>query len=422
MDKFIIRGGRKLRGTVGISGAKNASLALMPAALLASGTFNLRNTPNLRDIATMSSLLKSMGMRIALHGGVLTLDTTGVNKYEAPYEHVKKMRASIYVLGPLVARYGRAKVSLPGGCAWGPRPVNLHLEGLKKLGAEVELRGGYIHATAATTHRGDDPLRYFQRRRNREHDDGRRPGPGNHVYSECCDRARDHRSRAVPLFHGARIGGIGTNRLEIEGVDELHPADVHTIPDRIEAGTFLVAAAMTGGSITLEGANPDHLSAVLARLEAVGCSITIHAGTIALSAPAALRPVDVTAAIYPGFPTDMQAQWIALMAVAAGDVGGDRHHLRRPVQTCAGAGAPGGGYRDQRQRRSRTGCEAAHRRDGHVHRPPRVSVADPRRIDRRWDDGSAPVSTTSTAATKPLRRNYVSSVRRSSGSQERNSE
>ena len=148
MDKFIIRGGRRLSGSVTISGAKNASLALMPAALLASGTFRLTNTPELRDVATMSSLLQTMGMQISLNDHVLTMDTRGVNKYEAPYEHVKKMRASIYVLGPLVGRYGRAKVSLPGGCAWGPRPVNLHIEGLRKLGAAIEIEHGYIVARA----------------------------------------------------------------------------------------------------------------------------------------------------------------------------------------------------------------------------------------------------------------------------------
>lgn len=318
MDKFVIRGGKRLSGSIPVGGAKNASLALMPAALLARGTFRLANTPNLRDVATMSSLLTSMGMKIALREGTLTLDTAGVNTFEAPYEHVKKMRASIYVLGPLIARYGRAKVSLPGGCAWGPRPVNLHLEGMKKLGAEVKLSRGYIVARASRLTGA------------RIHFDVSSVGAtGNILMAAVLARgttvienaAIEPEITALAQFlcsMGARIDGIGTNRLEIEGVDDLHPADVTTIPDRIEAGTFLVAGAITGGTITLTGVEPSHLSAVLSRLEDAGCTISVADTSVTLKAPPQLRPVDVTAAIYPGFPTDMQAQWIALMAVAGG--------------------------------------------------------------------------------------------------------
>ena len=167
MDKFVINGGKPLNGTVKISGAKNSTLALMPAALLSSGVFHLGNTPVLRDVNTMAALLRTMGMRVDLNAHVLTLDTTGVDRYEAPYEHVKKMRASIYVLGPLLARYGRAKVSLPGGCAWGPRPVNLHIEAIRKLGADVDLKEGYIIAKAGKedlfigASRMNEPLHLF---------------------------------------------------------------------------------------------------------------------------------------------------------------------------------------------------------------------------------------------------------------------
>jgi UDP-N-acetylglucosamine 1-carboxyvinyltransferase len=318
LDKFIIRGGKKLHGTVAISGAKNASLALMPAALLASGTYRLTNTPNLRDVATMSSLLKTMGMKIALQDSTLTLDTRGVNKQEAPYEHVKKMRASIYVLGPLIARYGRARVSLPGGCAWGPRPVNLHIEGLKKLGAEIEIEHGYIVAKAR---RLTGAKIHF--------DISSVGATGNVLMAAVLARgttlitnaAIEPEITALAGFlvkMGARIEGIGTNHLEIEGVSELHPADVETIPDRIEAGTFLVAAAITGGSITLARAAPEHLTAVIAKLEDAGCTIQIRGSTLTLQAPPAIQPVDATAVIYPGFPTDMQAQWIALMSIAEG--------------------------------------------------------------------------------------------------------
>jgi UDP-N-acetylglucosamine 1-carboxyvinyltransferase len=318
MDKFAIQGGRTLRGTVEISGAKNSTLALMPAALLAHGTFRLRNTPLLRDVNTMASLLKTMGMKTSLVDHVLTLDTTGVNKQEAPYEHVKKMRASIYVLGPLLARYGRAKVSLPGGCAWGPRPVNLHIEGMKKLGASVEMKRGYIHASAKRLTGA------------RVHFDVSSVGATGNVMMAAVlakgttlieNAAIEPEITQLGEFlqsMGAQIAGVGTNKLEIEGVDELHPADITTIPDRIEAGTFLVAAAVTKGNVTLTHINPDHISALTAKLEEAGCTIRCGTDTVSLSCPDGIKPVDVTATIYPGFPTDMQAQWIALMAVAGG--------------------------------------------------------------------------------------------------------
>ncbi len=318
MDKFVIRGGRKLSGTIDVSGAKNASLALMPACLLASGTFCLRNTPQLRDVATMSSLLRTMGMRITQSGPELTLETRGVNRHEAPYEHVKKMRASIYVLGPLVARYGRAKVSLPGGCAWGPRPVNLHIEGIRKLGATVEIQRGYITATAkrlkgATIHFDVSSV----------------GATGNILMAAVLadgpsvveNAAVEPEITTLAEFlqaMGARIHGIGSNRLEIEGVPELHPVDWTTIPDRVEAGTFLAAGAITGGSVTLRHVTPEHLSAVTTKLEDAGCSVERGKDSISLVAPAQLRAVDATTGIYPGFPTGMQAQWIALMALAKG--------------------------------------------------------------------------------------------------------
>lgn len=318
MDKFVIKGGRPLHGSIRISGAKNASLALMPAALLASGDFHLRNTPLLRDVGTMSSLLQSMGMEIELTNRVLTLHTAGVNNFEAPYEHVKKMRASIYVLGPLVARFGRAKVSLPGGCAWGPRPVDLHIEGIKKLGAEVELDRGYIVAKASRL------------KGARVHFDVSSVGATGNVMMAAAlaegttvidNAALEPEITALAQFlvsMGAKIDGIGTQRLLIEGVDDLHPADVETIPDRIEGGTFLAAAAITGGSVTLEQCEPAHLSAILEKLENAGCTLTINDRKITLQAPKLLEPIDVTATTYPGFPTDMQAQWIALMSIAKG--------------------------------------------------------------------------------------------------------
>ena len=318
MDKFVIHGGKPLQGTVAISGAKNATLALIPATLLAGGVFRLRNTPLLRDVTTMSALLRSMGLSIEMNGNVLTLDTTRVNKFEAPYEHVKKMRASIYVLGPLLGRFGKAKVSLPGGCAWGPRPVNLHIEGMRKLGAEIDLKGGYIVAKAKRL------------RGAKIHFDVSSVGATGNVMMAAVlaqgttvieNAALEPEITFLAEFlvsMGASINGIGTTTLEIQGVDTLHPADVDTIPDRIEAGTFLVAAAMTGGTVTLTGVNPGHLSAVIRKLEDTGCRLTSTDDTVTIAAPAKVAPVDVTAAVYPGFPTDMQAQWTAFMAVASG--------------------------------------------------------------------------------------------------------
>jgi UDP-N-acetylglucosamine 1-carboxyvinyltransferase len=257
-------------------------------------------------------------MEIAFHDHVLTLHTTGINKHEAPYEHVKKMRASVYVLGPLVARYGEARVSLPGGCAWGPRPVNLHIEGIRKLGAQVDLEGGYIIARASRLQGARIQFEISSV-----------GATGNVMMAAVLARgttviqnaALEPEMTALAQFlisMGAKIQGVGTNRLEIEGVDELHPADADTIPDRIEAGTYLVAAAITGGKVTLEHVAPEHLAAVVTKLEDAGCIIKATADTVALTGPESIRAVDVTAAIYPGFPTDMQAQWTALMTKAHG--------------------------------------------------------------------------------------------------------
>jgi len=318
MDKFVITGGKKLNGTVHISGAKNASLALMPATLLASGKYDLYNTPDLRDVTTMSKLLQSMGVTLERNGSTLTLNTFRVNKFEAPYEHVKKMRASIYVLGPLLARYGRAKVSLPGGCAWGPRPVDLHIEGMKKLGASVELDRGYIIAKAKRLKGARIAFNVSSV-----------GATGNILMAAVLAKGTTRIENAAMepeitnlaemlVAMGAKIGGIGTTSLEIEGVDELRPTNIHTIPDRIEAGTMLIAGALCGGKIRVENVIPEHFAALTARLEDAGAKISIGSDWVELSAPKTIQPVDVTTAVYPGFPTDMQAQWIALMTVAKG--------------------------------------------------------------------------------------------------------
>lgn len=325
MDKFIIYGGKPLQGRIKISGAKNASLALMPSTLLAQGAFHLTNTPNLRDVWTLSRLLGAMGVHCELNDNDLFIDTSNVTSFEAPYEHVKKMRASFHVLGPLLARYGSAKVSLPGGCAWGPRPVDLHLKGLEKLGAEIHIENGYVVAQAPHNNGSGRRLKG-----SKIHFDISSVGATENVMSAATlakgttlitNAATEPEVTAqarMLVKMGAKINGIGTTTLEIEGVDELKPVDEETIPDRIEAGTFLIAAAMTRGAVTVENTNPYHLAAVIAKLEETGCEIDVMGNEITLTMHQKPNAVDVTTAVYPGFPTDLQAQWTAFMLLAQG--------------------------------------------------------------------------------------------------------
>jgi len=318
MDKFVVRGGNKLSGTVRVSGAKNATLELMPAALLAPGVYTFTNTPNIRDVWTMSRLMNSMGVHAELNDGALFLDTRELTSQEAPYEHVKKMRASIHVLGPLVARYGYAKVSLPGGCAWGPRPVDLHLRGLERLGADIELEGGYIVARAKRLKGSTITLDVSSVGATFNLMAAATLAEGT---TEIVNAAMEPEVTAAGRLlrkMGANIDGLGTSRIIVEGVTDLKPANETTIPDRIETGTILAAAAMTGGEVTLKGTNPYHLAFVLERLEEAGCSIEVNADEIVLRAPDRLRPVSLATGIYPGFPTDMQAQWTAMMTCADG--------------------------------------------------------------------------------------------------------
>lgn len=319
MDKFVITGGNIIKGNVKVSGAKNATLALMPAAILAEGKYTFNNTPRLNDVYTMIKLLNTLGIKTEFNDFTLKMDTTGINSYIAPYEHVKKMRASVYVLGPLLAKFGKAKVSLPGGCAWGPRPINLHLEGLRKMGAEITLEEGYIiaHTKKLTGCR----LTF---------DVSSVGATGNLLMAAVLAKGVTEINNAaiepeitnlakMLVQMGAKIEGINTSTLVIQGVDELKATEIDTIPDRIEAGTLLIAAAMTGGEIKLEGVNSSLLEAVLVKLEDSGCSITRGDNYIELKAPSGKpAPTDVSTSIFPGFPTDMQAQWTAYMSIADG--------------------------------------------------------------------------------------------------------
>jgi UDP-N-acetylglucosamine 1-carboxyvinyltransferase len=319
LDKFIVKGGRKLKGEVSVSGAKNASLALMPAALLASGISKFKNTPRLNDVYTMIKLLKELGVNPEFENDAVELDTNNITSWVAPYEHVQKMRASVYVLGPLLSRFGYAKVSLPGGCAWGPRPINLHLEALKKMGAEIELAEGYIIAKSKKLHGAKIDF-----------DVSSVGATGNTLMAASLAKGRTIINNAAMepeitnlaeflTKMGAVIQGIGSSTLIIDGVDELKAAEIDTIPDRIEAGTLLIAAAITGGDITLKGISNFLISSVLSKLEDAGCSIKTDNETIHIKfSEEFIKPTDITTSIFPGFPTDMQAQWTAFMCVAEG--------------------------------------------------------------------------------------------------------
>ena len=276
MDKLIIEGGQRLSGTVQISGAKNASLALIPTVLLAPGIYRFTNTPRIKDVWTMTRLLGAMGAHSELNDNELFIDSTAVNSFEAPYEYVKQMRASINVLGPLLARYGQAKVSLPGGCAFGPRPVDLHLKGFEKLGAEITIENGYIYAKAK------------ELKGNRIHFDISSVGAtenvltaavmakGTTIMSNAAQEPEITALAKMLVKMGAKIDGIGTTTLEIEGVSELKAVDFENISDRIEAATFLIGIAMTQGKAILENVNPYHLTAVISKLEEAGVSIDVN--------------------------------------------------------------------------------------------------------------------------------------------------
>lgn len=319
MEKFIITGGKALKGEINVSGAKNSVLALMPATLLNNGENIITNTPELNDVYTLKKLMQSLGSQIEFTNNTLKINNANINNYVAPYELVKKMRASVYVLGPLLAKYGYAKVSLPGGCAWGPRPINLHLEAMKKLGAQIDLEEGYIIAKS-------DKLKGAKI----NFDISSVGATGNALMAAVLAKGSTIITNAAMepeivqlgeylISMGAKISGLGTTTIEIEGVDELTNANISTIPDRIEVGTYLIAAAITKGEITIRDANAKHLISILSKLEEVGCQISYDSNNITLNATNIdLNSVDVITKPYPGFPTDMQAQWIALMCLANG--------------------------------------------------------------------------------------------------------
>ena len=318
MDKLRITGGRPLEGAVRISGAKNAALPVMAATLLAPGVHRLRNVPRLRDTQTFARVLELLGARVSFEGNLLTIDTLGVNSVEAPYELVKTMRASIYVLGPLLARFGRAKVSLPGGCAWGPRPVNLHLSGLQAMGAALDIEHGYIVGRDVKLKGANIGFDVVSVGATAQLMMAAVLADGTTVLENVALEPDVTVLGEVLVACGARIDGLGSRRLTIQGVATLRPIDTTIIPDRIEAATFAAAAAATRGAIRLEGVVPDHFEVVLRKLEEAGCILGRGADSVTVSGPQRPRAVNVVTQPFPGFPTDMQAQTIAVCALADG--------------------------------------------------------------------------------------------------------
>ena len=318
MDKIIIEGGNPLKGTVKISGAKNAALPAIAACLLTGGWHHLDNVPHLKDIVTIKSIMSKLGVEFRDNKGSLEVNSDNLNSYETPYELVKTMRASILLLGPLLARYGKARISLPGGCAIGARPINLHLKALSAMGVEMFLDQGYINAQvdrlkgadiffgtptvtgtenimmAAVTASGQTILRNAAKE------------------PEIQDLINMLRSM------GADIEGDGTDTIVINGVESLRPARHTIIPDRIEAGTFMIAATITKGDIEIESCRPQHLGALIEKLESAGAAIKAKGECVSIKGPDTIESVDIRTTPFPGFPTDLQAQFMSLMCIAKG--------------------------------------------------------------------------------------------------------
>lgn len=319
MDKLLITGGPPLRGEVRASGAKNAALPILAATLLAEGPVTLTNVPRLRDITTTLTLLRRMGARLSQENGSVRSEPHTLSSFAAPYELVKTMRASILVLGPLVARYGQADVSLPGGCAIGARPVNLHIEGLKAMGAEISVEGGYIRARADRLHGARLVTEMVTVTGTENLLMAAVLARGETVIENAAREPEVVDLAAFLTALGARIEGAGTDRIQVQGVDGLGGATYAVMPDRIETGTFLVGAAMTGGRVRVAHTRPDCLDAVLQKLREAGAQIEVGLDWVELDMRGR-RPqaVDIHTAPHPAFPTDMQAQFCALNSIAEG--------------------------------------------------------------------------------------------------------
>lgn len=323
MDKFVIKGGSPLKGTIPISGSKNAALPLMAASLLGSTASTLKNIPRLKDIYTFNNVIRVVGAQVTFleDENTLIIDPENVNHLEAPYDLVRKMRASFYMLGALVGKHGYAKVSLPGGCAWGPRPVDLHLKGMEAMGIDISLEKGYVIAKAPDKVAGGT----FKLEPSSV-------GATVNLLLASVLKAKEFTIEnaakepdVVQLCNhlvsmGANIEGIGTDTLTVRAVDELKGIEVANDPDRIELGTFMILGAMLPETdLKLTGCNPEHLGSFTKKLRETGATINIDGTTIDIKAPETLKPVSIKTQIYPGFPTDLQAQWATMMTQADGE-------------------------------------------------------------------------------------------------------
>ena len=331
MDTLVIQGGRPLAGTLHVGGSKNTMLPLMAAAVLADGVTTIRNVPSLQDVHTFANVLRVTGCRVTFNpdddpdtADTMTIDARDVHHFEAPYDLVKKMRASFYMLGALLGRGGTAKVSLPGGCAWGPRPVDLHLKGMEALGAEITERNGYVFASAPDGRLSGGTIRF-------------EPSSVGATINVLLAAATAQGTTTIEnaaaepdvvVFGqmlrqmGADLSGLGTDTITVRGVEALHAVDFTNCPDRIELGTYMVAAAIAavpGDTVTLTGANPEHLGeAFLDAFRQTGVPFTLGADTVEVTGVEQIRPVSIEATPYPGFPTDLQAQWTVMMTQASG--------------------------------------------------------------------------------------------------------
>ncbi len=318
MESITIAGGPRLRGSVRVGGAKNAALPILAATILVPGEHRVRNVPHLRDVDTMTQLLEILGAKVEWRGGELFISTRALSGEEAPYDLVKTMRASVLVLGPLLARAGQARVSLPGGCAIGERPVNLHLAAMRALGAEIAIEHGYITARSGRL-RG--ARIHFEKQTVTGTENALMAAVtaegSTEITNAACEPEITDLARALSGM-GARIFGAGTAAIVVHGVEQLRPLDHTVMPDRIEAGTLMLAAAITRGDVLVEGADPAHLGAVLAKLREAGARVEETPAGVRVEGPPRPRAVDIKTGPYPEFPTDMQAQFMALLAVSRG--------------------------------------------------------------------------------------------------------
>ncbi len=318
-SRFIVRGGGRLAGRVRVSGAKNSALKLMAAGLLAEGTSVLRNVPDIEDVRTMKDLLEYMGAGVEFEEGVLRIDTTGVEPHAAPYELVQKMRASFQIMGPLLARFGRGRVAMPGGCNLGPRKIDFHLKGLASLGATVSVDHGFVEVSAERLVGSTVILEFPSVGATENLLMAAVMAEGETVIDNAAREPEIVDLAKFLVSMGAEIEGSGTSRLVVRGVSGLHPAEHTVIGDRIEAGTFLIAGALTGGEVEVEGVSSHHLDIFLSKLRGVGVQVQENHRTIkAWGEPAEFTAADIATLPHPGFPTDLQAQMMVLLSVAQG--------------------------------------------------------------------------------------------------------